>query len=109
MRLFKNQSRNGGIPMKGFAIFTTLVFLTALTSIPASALDAADHKFATDAAIASMAEVELANLARQKVKSEEIRQYAERLLVDHQQANEKLRALASQKNITLPKDLDAKH
>jgi len=94
--------------MKGFAIFATIATLVAFTA-PVSALDAVDRKFAADAAIVGMVEVELANLARQKAKSPEIRQYAEHLLAEHQQTNEKLKALAAQKNIALPKDLDAKH
>ncbi len=38
-----------------------------------------------------------------------MRQYAERLHNDHQQANEKLKSIAQQKNISLPTSTDAKH
>jgi putative membrane protein len=96
--------------MKGMAtIYSSFVVFMALASVPASALDANDRDFARRAAIADMAEIELANLAKQKAKSDAIREYAEHLLTDHQQSSEKLKALASQKNIALPKDLDTKH
>jgi putative membrane protein len=84
------------------------VFMT-LASAPASAIDANDRDFARRAAIADMAEIELANLAKQKAKTDAVREYAEHLLTDHQQSSEKLKALAAQKNIALPKDLDSVH
>ncbi|HKQ31370.1 MAG TPA: DUF4142 domain-containing protein [Burkholderiales bacterium] len=95
--------------MKGLIPPTLLAAFATLIPLSVMALDASDRKFAADAAIAGMAEIELANLAQKKAKTESVRQFAEHLLTDHQQANEKLKALASQKNIALPKDLDAKH
>lgn len=86
-----------------------LTILIALAPTHTFALDAADRKFASDAAVAGLAEIELANLAKQKAKTDPIREYAEHLLSEHQQANEKLRAIAAQKNITLPSDITANH
>jgi putative membrane protein len=97
------------IVMKRIQRYTASVVLTAFISIPALALDGTDRNFATQAAIADLAEIELANLAKQKARNEGIQQYADHLLQDHQQSSEKLKALAAQKNITLPTDLDAKH
>lgn len=96
--------------MKGIiALCSSFVIFIALASAPASAIDANDRDFARKAAVADLAEIELANLAKQKAKTDEVREYAEHLLQDHQQSSEKLKALASEKNITLPNDLDAKH
>ena len=86
-----------------------LTILVALAPTHTFAVDAADLKFASDAAVAGLAEIEFANLAKQKAKTDSIRDYAEHLLSDHQQANEKLKAIAAQKNVTLPSDITANH
>ena len=50
-------------------------------------------------------EVEAARLAQQKASSNEIKEFARKLEQDHQAANEKLKALAAQKNVDLPTDM----
>src|SRR5687767_8983030 len=96
--------------MKAITAFcSSFVVVITLASVPALAIDANDRDFARRAAVSDLAEIELANLAKQKAKSDAVREYAEHLLEDHQQSSERLKALASEKNITLPKDLDAKH
>lgn len=67
------------------------------------------QSFATQAATISKAEVELAQLALNNTKNEEIRLYAERMVKDHTAAGEKLTQIASEQNIQLPQKLDAKH
>jgi putative membrane protein len=94
--------------MKGFSELIVAVFtLGVLPSAPSA--DTADRKFAKEAAVDNIAEVELATLAQEKASSDQVRQYAARLRRDHQQANEKLKALASQKGVPLPSEMDAKH
>jgi putative membrane protein len=65
-------------------------------------LAAADATFVKKAADGGMAEVALAKLAQQKAASEEVKSFAAKLEKDHTQANDDLKQLASQKNITLP-------
>lgn len=94
--------------MKGFSELIVVLFTAAF--LPnAQAAESADQKFAVKAAQDNMAEVELAELARNQASQDPVRQYAERLHNDHQQANEKLKSIAQQKNINLPTSTDAKH
>jgi putative membrane protein len=68
-----------------------------------------DMKFATEAAMGGMAEVEMGRLAAQKGASDEVRQFGRRMVDDHTKANEDLMRVASGKGMTLPAALDAKH
>jgi putative membrane protein len=69
----------------------------------------ADHSFVMEAAQGGLAEVELGQLASQKAQSEQVKQFAQRMVTDHGKANDELKSLARQKNITIPSQLDAKH
>jgi putative membrane protein len=69
----------------------------------------ADAKFAMEAAMGGMAEVELGRIAAQKGASDEVRQFGQRMVDDHSKANEQLMQVASSKGWTLPTALDAKH
>jgi putative membrane protein len=72
-------------------------------------LAAADKTFMMKAAAGGMAEVELGRLATEKASSADVKQFGQRMVDDHSKANDELKALASQKSVTLPTDLDAKH
>jgi putative membrane protein len=74
-----------------------------------SAKMTSDQKFATNAAIGGMAEVQLGQLAAQKGASDEVRQFGQRMVDDHTKANQDLMQVASGKGWTLPTSLDAKH
>lgn len=67
------------------------------------------QSFASQAAVIGKAEIELAQLALNNTKNEEIRLYAERMVKDHTAAEQKLKKIASQQNLQLPQALDAKH
>jgi putative membrane protein len=69
----------------------------------------ADHKFAMQAAMGGMMEVELGRLAASKGASDEVRQFGQRMVDDHTKANEELMQLASGKGMTLPAAPDPKH
>src|ERR1044072_8358205 len=68
-----------------------------------------DHNFIMDAAMGGMMEVELGRVAAQQGMSAEVKQFGQRMVDDHSQANSELMTLASSKGITLPTELDAKH
>ena len=84
------------------------------TSDPKATTDAqssasADSAFMHTAAIGGMAEVELGKLGVANATSSDVKQFAQRMVDDHSKANDELKALAAQKNVTLPAQLDAKH
>jgi len=69
----------------------------------------ADSSFMHTAAVGGMAEVELGKLAASSATSSDVKQFAQRMVDDHSKANDELKALAAQKNVKLPAELDAKH
>lgn len=69
----------------------------------------ADSTFMKTAAMDGMAEVEHGKLAAQHAASSDVKQFGQRMVDDHGKANAELKALASQKNVTLATELDAKH
>jgi putative membrane protein len=70
---------------------------------------AADQTFAKDVAMDGMAEVEFGKLASEKAASDQVKQFAQRMVTDHQKAGDELKSLAQTKNITLPTELGPKH
>ncbi len=71
-------------------------------------LSAADKTFVKKAAEGGMAEVELGQLATQNAKSDEVKQFGQRMVDDHTKANDQLKQVAQEKGVTLPTDLSAK-
>jgi len=79
--------------------------IALLTAVPLAAFAAGgspDESFYKSAAEAGMGEVELGNLAAQKSSDPKVKDFAQMMVKDHSAANEKLRALASSKEISLP-------
>jgi putative membrane protein len=74
----------------------------------ASALASADKAFVLEAARGGMAEVELGRLAAEKASNADVKQFGQRMVADHSKASDELKGLASQKNVTLPTEPDAK-
>ncbi|WP_347157432.1 DUF4142 domain-containing protein [Pontibacter chitinilyticus] len=58
--------------------------------------------FMTKAASGGMMEVQLGQLAQQKAQSQDVKDFGQMMVDDHTKANQKLKDLAAQKNITLP-------
>ena len=67
-----------------------------------------DQHFMKEAAQGGMAEVELGQLAADKASTAEVKEFAQRMVKDHSQANDQLKQIASQKGVTLPTSLSAK-
>jgi putative membrane protein len=73
-----------------------------------SAKASADSKFVMKAAQGGMAEVELGNLAQSNGQSDAVKQFGKRMVDDHTKANDDLKQVAQEKNITLPTSMSAK-
>ncbi len=61
-----------------------------------------DSEFAVAAADGGMLEVQLGELAQTNAASADVKKFGKDMATDHGKANEELKALAQQKNITLP-------
>jgi putative membrane protein len=85
---------------------TSLALATAGMLVTATAALAepsqADKTFAMAAAQSGIAEVQAGQLATQKATSARVKQYGQKLVTDHTQANDQLQQIAQQENLTLP-------
>jgi putative membrane protein len=82
---------------------------TSADTEEASTAGATPKSFVEHAALDGMTEVELAKVALQKSKNDEVKQFAQKMTQDHGQANEQLAQIAKSKGISVPTKLDAKH
>lgn len=82
---------------------------TNTTATGGIAVEEADAKFTTQAAIGGMAEVELGKMALEKSSNPQVKEFATMMVKDHGMANTELMAIAKQKNITLPSTVDDEH
>ena len=91
-------------------IISTVSFVALLGAAPAmAALSGADKTFATEAADGGLAEVQLGQLAAQEASSPQVKEFAQRMVADHTQANQDLMQLAKSENLNLPTQPDSKH
>src|ERR1700736_6315822 len=80
-----------------------LVLVSPLFTCPLAALaDSPDASFYKHAAEGGIAEVEAGNLAQQKATKQQVKDFGEMMVKDHTAANNKLKALADSKSISLP-------
>lgn len=82
---------------------------TTETAQVAQQLPRAERRFLEDAAVGSLAELELGKLAQQRAASEQVKQFAARIVQDHTQAGDELKSVAAGKNVTLPTALPRNH
>jgi len=102
------------------ALLTVSVFLpVGLTSLAQQTqstsqqtqpkISALDRQFIIDAAQGGMAEVRLGQLATQRATSNAVKQYGQRMVQEHTQANNELLRLATQKGVTPPTDMGPRY
>lgn len=68
-----------------------------------------DAEFAVKVADGGLLEVRLGELAQSNAASPDVKKFGQRMITDHGKANEELKALAQQKNISLPATLSNKN
>jgi len=71
-------------------------------------LSSADRTFMMKAAQGGMAEVKLGELAKQNGQNQAVKDFGQKMVDDHSKANDQLKSIAGQLNVTLPSGLDAK-
>ena len=79
------------------------------TSGAAADVKGADRDFVRDAAIASMAEVEIGRLALQRSSDANVKKFAQMMIDDHTAASNSLQSVASRHQIEMPTEVDDKH
>ena len=93
--------------------FMTLVaagfFLAMPCAQAATTVVTADQNFILAAAQGGMTEVRLGDLAAQNGTRADVKDFGQMMVKDHSAINADLKALASQKGVTLPDSLDTKH
>lgn len=72
-------------------------------------VSAGDRDFVEDLSVASMAEVELGNLAKARGTSRDVKQFADMMAADHSKAGNELRQIAQRHGIAQPSQMDEKH
>ena len=75
----------------------------------ATTVSMADKDFILAAAQGGMTEVKLGELASRNGMRDDVKAFGQRMVKDHSAINDDLKALATQKDVTLPDNLDAKH
>jgi putative membrane protein len=85
------------------------VAMLVLAAAPAMAtLSATDRTFAQKAAAGGLAEVSLGQLAQKNASSQQVKDFGQRMVTDHSQANQELQQIAQTENLTLPTAPDSK-
>ena len=69
------------------------------------AVDEKTTDFMVKVADGSMTEVEVGKLAQEKASNQRVKNFASMMVQDHSKANDELKSLASQKNVTIPADI----
>lgn len=72
-------------------------------------VDETDQKFMKDAAIGNEAEVQLGQMAQTHASNPAVKSFGQRMMKDHSDSDDKLKAIAQSQHISLPTELDPKH
>jgi len=94
--------------MKALSTATIAAVLAAAATL-ATAETQQPSAFASTAAQSGMIEVALGGLALQKSNDTQVRQFAQKMIQDHGQANQELYSIVKREGLTLPTKLDAKY
>jgi len=101
--------------MKKELAVVTLFCLWLMTSIVQSGyalegtLSPAGKLFIKDAASVGMMEIKLGRVAQDNGNLQEVKSFGDRMVLEHSQASQELNAIAAQRNLVLPVQLERKH
>lgn len=93
-----------------FMVFFCFFLLGGMTilAFAEKGISSSDKKFVKEAANGGMVEVQAGELAQSKAQSPEVKEFAAQMVTDHSKANDELKRLAQQKNVSLPDKLEKK-
>jgi putative membrane protein len=86
-----------------------LIAMGFLLAVPSAKATTTDQDFILAAAQGGMTEVKLGELAATNGMRVDVKEFGQMMVKDHTAINDDLKALATQKGVTLPDSLDAKH
>ncbi len=89
----------------GILCLLVAVSVTAAETDTHGKLSASDYKFVTEAASGGMAQVQLAQIARDRAADPGVKKFADKLVKDNADTSQKLTQLASEKGVILPTDI----
>jgi putative membrane protein len=93
----------------GMALAAVGLLLAVPCAKAETQISAADKDFILAAAQGGMTEVKLGELASSRGTRDDVKEFGQMMVKDHTGINDNLKALAAQKGVTLPDNLDAKH
>ncbi len=97
------------MPVAAHAQITGAMTSTAPAASGTSNLSADDKDFILKAHNGGLTEIETSKLAKKTSSNDSIKAFAQDMIDDHKKADAKLKKIAKDLNVTVPKDLDAEH
>lgn len=94
--------------MKTRRLLASLASVSIVLAMPAFAADNAQD-FVDKAAAGGRFEVDSSKIAQDKVTDQKVKEFAQKMIDDHNAANAKLESIAGEQKLQLPVDLDAPH
>jgi putative membrane protein len=94
--------------MKTRHLLASLASVSFVLAMPAFAADDAQG-FVDKAAVGGRFEVDSSKIAQDKVTDQKVKEFAQKMIDDHNAANAKLESIAGEQKLQLPHDLDARH
>lgn len=82
---------------------------TSASGAGGKSLSKADQNIMREMAYSNLAEIETGKIALSQSKNDEVRNFAQKMIDDHTQAQKELEQLAQSKGVTLPTEPDRKH
>jgi putative membrane protein len=107
-RAATNANSNVAVVVNSNANTTTNTMTNSMSNTGAGNVSSADTEFMNKAAQGGMEEVQLGQMAASKAQNAEVKAFGQKMVEDHSNANTELKAVARQKNVTLPTEISAK-
>jgi len=94
--------------MTAALVITALAASTAGAQVPVKPGAVNDKLFAAAVAEDGMAELAISQVGAEKASCDELKKFSKEMIEEHNRVNQELTSLAGQKNITLPRTVDAR-